>query len=97
MDNFKNKVLKAIDLCNAELVDRKSGIEGESTIEQLEKVIIPELEQILDMIDKQQLPPKEKRYLNGFANAFTVWGWNMQNPTEIFVLITELNDMYKDL
>lgn len=97
MDTFKNEVLKAINLCNKELLDRKSGIEGESTVEQLEKIIIPELEHILEIINKQQIPPKEQRYLNSFANAFTVWGWNMQKPTKLFVLLTEIHNMYKRL
>ena len=63
----------------------------------MEEIIIPELNQILCMINNNQLPPKEDRYLNLFANAFKVWGWNMQTPTEIFVLLVKLNNAYKNL
>lgn len=97
MDEFKDNLFKAIKLCNDELINRKNGINGESTVEQLEEIIIPELNQILSIISNNQLPPKEGRYLNSFANAFTVWGWNMQTPTEIFVLLVELNNTYKNL
>jgi len=97
MNSFKDKLLNTIDLCEKELQARKSGIKGESTVEQLEDIIIPELYQVLQIVEKCQQIPKEQRYLNSFANAFTVWGWNMQKPTEIFVLITELNNLYKNL
>lgn len=97
MDRFKEKILKTIRLCNEELYNRKKGMVGESTEEQLENIILPELTRLLEMINNNQFPVKEKRYLYSFANAFTVWGWNMQNPTEIFVLLTEINNEYKNL
>lgn len=49
------------------------------------------------MLNSNQLPTMEQRYLNSFANAFIVWRWNMQEPTEIFVLLTELNNEYKNI
>lgn len=97
MDKFKEKILRAIKLCNEELENRKNGVLGESTEEQLKNIILPELTQLLTMLNSNQLPAKEQRYLNSFANAFTVWGWNMQEPTEIFVLLTELNNEYKNI
>ncbi len=97
MEDFKDILLKTITLCNVELKNRKNGINGESTIEQLEKIIIPELNKLLSIISNNQLPPKERRYLNSFANAFTVWGWNMQTPTELFILLAKLNNTYKNL
>lgn len=97
MDKFKEKILRAIKLCNEELENRKNGVLGESTEEQLKNIILPELTQLLTMLNNNQLPAKEQRYLNSFANAFTVWGWNMQEPTEIFVLLTELNNEYKNI
>ncbi len=97
MKKFKEKILKTIKLCNDELANRKNGVPGESTEEQLEKCILPELTQLLERIYSNQIPAKEQRYLNSFANAFTVWGWNMQEPTELFVLLTELNNEYKNM
>lgn len=97
MDKFREKILRAIKLCNEELENRKKGVLGESTEEQLKNVILPELTQLLTMLNSNQLPAKEQRYLNSFANAFTVWGWNMQEPTEIFVLLKELNNEYKNI
>lgn len=97
MEKFKEKLLKTINICNAELINRKNGVLGESTEEQLVKCILPELTQLLEMVYNNQIPMKEQRYLNSFANAFTVWVWNIQEPTELFVLLTELNNEYKML
>lgn len=98
MENFKQDILKCINLCLQELEKRKKGISGESTVKQLENVIVPELYELLNAIDKNTtLPPKEERYLTSFANAFTVWGWNMQNPTQIFLLLKNIDTEYKEL
>ncbi len=91
------KIIKAINLCNEELANRKKGIEGESTIEQLEEVILPELEELLDRVNNHRYPAEIYRYILSFANAFKVWGWNMQEPTEIFELLADLNNEYKKL
>ncbi len=97
MDKFKEKILRVIKLCKEELENRKNGVFGESTEDQLKNIILPELTQLLTMLNSNQIPVKEQRYLNSFANAFTVWGWNMQEPTELFVLLTELNNEYKNI
>jgi hypothetical protein len=60
-------------------------------------VVLPELETILELVSESKLPPKEERYLNSFAKAFTVWGWDMQKPTALFVALTNLNNNYEDL
>lgn len=97
MDKFREKLLKTIHICKDELQNRRNGTLGESTENQLEDIILPELYQLLENVNNQQFPAKQDRYLNSFANAFTVWGWNMQKPTELFVLLTELNNDYKKL
>lgn len=97
MDIFHKKLLKTIEICEEELRNRKNGLLGESTEEELEKTILPELFQLLERVNSKQFPPKSQRYLNSFACAFTIWGWNMQKPTELFILLTELNNDYKKI
>ena len=96
MDDFKAKIYKTIEICYKELDLRNKGIDGESTINQL-NTIISELRNILKSLDKQEIVPVNKRYLKSFASAFTVWGWNMNTPTELFTLLTELNNEYKNI
>lgn len=97
MNRFKEKLLKTINICEVELQNRKNGILGESTEKQLEDMILPELYRLLDSVYNKQFPPVKERYLNCFANAFMVWGWDMQEPTELFILLNELNNNYKRL
>ena len=97
MEKFKHDILKTIQICNGEIQKRKEGVEGESSIDQMEKIILPELKKLLVLLEKNQLPDKKDRYLVSFANAFTVWGWNMQAPTKLFLLLTQLNSRYKEL
>ena len=80
-----------------ETYSRKEGIPGESTEEQLVNIILPELEQLKKMVDVNQIVTKEQRYLISFAYAFKVWGWNMQEPSELFSMLAKLNNGYKTL
>jgi hypothetical protein len=57
-------------------------------------MLLPELEQLLIKINTNQLPPQSERYLLSFANAFKVWGWNMNQPSELFVMLVNLNNNY---
>ena len=94
MLTFRKKIRKALELARKELNCRCSGIAGEATEEQLREVIIPELEELLKEKDYKMVP-KDMRYLKSFAFAFKVWGWNMNNPTELFVILSEINTEYK--
>jgi len=97
MEIFKQSIKKAIELCNIEIKKRNQGVDGESSIKQLTQIILPELKHLEDLLEKNQLPDKEERFLNSFANAFMVWGWNMQKPTELFVILNQLNNQYKEV
>ena len=101
MDNekikmFKEKVERALDISRDELRRRKNDMPGESTVEQLEEIIIPELEKLLVM-DYSDLPPANKRFLLSYAYAFRVWEWSLLNPTRLYDLLSELNKEYKEL
>lgn len=90
-------VSKALKLCESELANRKNGIPGESTEEQLEEVVIPELKRILSQIADSQFPEREQRNLRFLSDARVYWGWNTRNPTELFALLIEINEEYAQL
>ena len=101
MDNkkveaFKKMIAKALEISKDELFRRTHGMPGESTVEQLEEIIIPELENFSKM-DYSDLPPADKRYLLSFGYAFRVWEWSMLNPSRLYLLLLILNDKYKEL
>ena len=97
IDSFQTDIEECIKLCREELFRRKNGINGESTIEQLENIILPELEMLLQKIRGGDLPIKSDRYLSSFANAFRVWGWDMEVPTELFVKLTRINNSFSEI
>lgn len=97
MNAFKESVIKCRGLAIRELEERYKGIEGESTIEQLKDVIIPEMETIIKLVENNNLPSKEKRYITSFALAFKVWGWDMKKPSLLYISLLKLNDEYKNL
>ena len=97
INHFQEDIEYCIKQCKFEINNRKKGIKGESSLIQLEQFILPELNQLIEKIETNNLPPKSERYLISFANAFTVWGWNMKKPTELFLQLTKLNNDYQAL
>jgi hypothetical protein len=83
-----------------ELRDRKNGIHGESTIEQLESCVIPDLASFLSKFkNKEDLPPntQQDRYLLSFAYAFREWGWNIKNPTALYLQLLKIHEHYRKI
>ena len=97
MEEYEKELLRCINLCKEEIQKRNEGIVGESTLKQLEEIILPELDKLFSVIKSGVLPTDNERYLNSFANAFTVWGWDMQNPSALFLSLTKLNNDYEKL
>ena len=94
---LRDDLLAALKIFEAELADRKRGVPDESTEEQLEKIIIPELKRVLAKVNNSEIPDKEQRCLHSLMDARTSWGWDMENPTEICKLLIKLNDQYNHL
>ena len=59
-EKFIKSIEKCLELSQKELADRKAGINGESTIEQLENQIIPELTDLTNQIKNGIIPPKNE-------------------------------------
>ncbi len=90
---------QCISMCNAKLQYflEVSDENDECKIENINEVILPDMEELIRIIKSKKLPPKENRYSNAFAYAFKVWSWDMQNPTELYLLLLEINDLYKKI
>lgn len=94
---FREDIVRCINLCKTELDNRKNGIIGESSVEQIENTILPELNHVLERINTGKIPDLNDRYLVSFACAFKTWGWNMQRPTELYIQLVNLNNNYKKI
>jgi len=85
--DFVHDISNCLNLAKEELQDRKNGRQGESTVEQLENYVIPDLSRLQNKIkNKEELPPntQQDRYLASFGYAFREWGWDMKNPSTLY-------------
>jgi len=97
---FCQDIQDCLQLAKNELNNRKNGINGESTIEQLEIYIIPDLSKVLsDVISREPLPPntQQYRYIMSFGYAFKLWGWDMSKPSDIYLKLAKLNENYRKI
>lgn len=62
-------------------------------------VIIPDMVDLSRRALTGNLPPKESanQFSMSFAYAFKSWGWDINNPSELFSLLREINDLYSKL
>ena len=100
VSSFLQDIQECLDLAKLELHNRKNGIQGESSIEQLEDYIMPDLKELQLKINNEiPLPPnnQQERYLMSFGYAFKVWGWDMQNPTELYLKLLYIHEKYREL
>jgi hypothetical protein len=99
-DDFVHDVGYGLQLAEAELKDRKNGVQGESTIGQLENYVIPDLVEFLSKIkNREKLPPntQQDRYLTSFGYAFREWGWDMRNPSALYLQLLKIHENYKKI
>ena len=90
VEEFLQEIEILIKELEQELTNRKSGIIGEGTVEQLE-LFIEELKKIQNMVMTNSLPPKGQRY-----TAFTWYitdSWS--NNSQLGNKLCALADKYK--
>ena len=97
MKKFIDDIKACLKLCNEILEDFEKGIVHECTKEQVTDIIIPEMNKLLEFAESGRFPPQDKRYLISFAYAFKDWGWDMSNPTELYLCLVNLDREYRGL
>ncbi|MCL2862079.1 MAG: hypothetical protein FWE22_06685 [Firmicutes bacterium] len=95
---FKCDLEKLISICEKELKNRKYGINGDGTIQQIENVILPELYDWIKKVETNNMPPKNERWFACAAHVLQ-WGldWNMKNPSEMMLMIGEVDTKFCNL
>jgi len=96
IERLRLDILACMRVCQIELENRKNGIDGESTIEQLEEWIVPDLTNMLKIVENKKIPKERKdRWLESFANAFRGWEWH--EPTELYTRLTNIHHDYQNI
>jgi hypothetical protein len=93
-NNYRLRKLlqECVNECSHELQKRKNGIPGESSIDQIESIILPELYQIIEYLENDLSTNKNIKFLLSFAYAFRVWNWDMQKPTRLYLQLLEIDN-----
>jgi hypothetical protein len=99
-DDFVRDINYSLQLAKNELEERKDGNPGESTIEQLESCVVPDLTGLLNKVTKKEkLPPntQQDRFLISFGYAFREWGWNINNPSALYLQLLKIHENYRKI
>lgn len=98
IDILRNEIIECMELCQSELENRKNGIEGEVTIEQLQEVIIVDLNEILLKLDSKNIPLKRlDRYSLAYGSALKMWNWNTEKSKELYIKLAKIHYDYQNL
>lgn len=99
-DDFVNDISYGLQLAQSELKNRRAGKQGESTIEQLESYVIPDLTKLLSEIKRgDELPPntQQQRYLTSFGYASREWVWDMKSPSALYLQLLKIHENYRKI
>ncbi|MDH4240756.1 MAG: hypothetical protein OEW48_14445 [Phycisphaerae bacterium] len=91
-DHFLNEIDELIKETDTALAERKTGIAGDGTIDELED-FIQTLKEMKDEVSKNKLPPKAKR--EPTMGWYVTDTWSYQNP--LGAKIIRIEEKYKKL
>jgi len=84
-----------IAICERELEERKQGIEGHGSVEELEGFFIPEFTRLLEQAKTDTLPPKGKRWLSSAGLADDHWDFEYTSVLQEKLFILDNKYRYK--
>lgn len=90
-------ITKCIEICVQKLQNPNEN--DECSKDNILDVIIPDMVDLSRRTLTGDLPHRKStnRFSMSFAYAFTSWGWDINNPSELFSLLREINDLYSKL
>ena len=93
--DFKQDVEEILSICQEELKEIAKGNSRQATVEQIERTIIPEMRELLKMIEANTLPPKGQRWLLSSANITRGWNWDIRSKDKLVKKLPVLNTKYR--
>lgn len=93
--DFKNDIKEILLLCQEDLHDISMGRAKQATAEQIENTIIPEMEDLLRMIEEGKIPPKDQRWIASAAYITRGWNWDIWSDDKLNVKLPELDNKYR--
>ena len=97
IEQFKHDIEEVITVCHEEIEAINRGEQREATVSQIEQYIIPEMEQLLEMIELGTLPKPAKygsRYLKSTQEVLRSWSWDINKDEKLIDLLGWLDTNY---
>lgn len=90
-------LLKCRELTLEDINKLNNGVVLSSTSEQLQDVVLPELEKLIQDYEGGNYSKKifEDRWIHSYAMAFKTWCWDYNY--ELFKSLVRLNELYRKL
>jgi hypothetical protein len=95
LNDFKKDIEKILSVCKEDKDEILKGNKRQATIEQIEETIIPEMNQLLIMIESKKIPPKDKRWIESAAYITRGWNWDIRSEDKLNILLPELDNKYR--
>jgi hypothetical protein len=93
--DFKKDVKEIISICQEDLQALSNGEKRQATNVQIEGTIIPEMNKLLQMIEKNEIPDKNQRWILSAAYITRGWNWDIWSEDKLNQKLPRLDDKYR--
>lgn len=94
-NDFKRDIEEILEICMDELYQISMGNTNQATKDQIEETIIPEMNSLLEMLEKHELPPKEKRWILSASYITRGWNWDIWSNDKLNLKLPLLDNKYR--
>jgi len=93
--DFKEDINEILFICQKDLHALFVGQVRQATKEQIEGTIIPEMNKLLEMIEKNEIPAKNQRWILSAAYITRGWNWDVWSEDKLNKKLPELDSKYR--
>ena len=95
LSDFKKDIEEILSIRREDLLEISNGNLRQATSEQIVKTIIPEMKALLKMIEENNIPPKEQRWITSAAYITRGWNWDIWSNDKLNIKLPELDNKYR--
>ena len=95
VNDLKKDINEILTICKEDLNALLAGQARQATKEQIEGSIIPEMNKLLEMIEKNEIPAKSQRWIISAAYITRGWNWDIWSEDKLNHKLPELDNKYR--
>jgi len=93
--DFEKDIKEILSICQEDLHAISIGEKRQATKEQIEGTIIPEMNKLLELIKKDEIPLKNQRWILSTAYITRGWNWDIRICGLLAKRLAELDEKYR--